>query len=85
MSTSGSAFASRLKESGVGPVPTTLPIVEEADATGAVAEAYQYFRENFGRSTVPGILKCFSASPEMVKIIIQLGATLVFSDGVLGR
>jgi uncharacterized peroxidase-related enzyme len=85
MSTSGYGVAAGLKQPGKGPVPTTLPVVEEADATGEIAEAYQYFREHFGRPAVPGILKCFSSSPEMLKIIIQLGSTLVFSEGVLGR
>ena len=85
MSSSGYAVASGLKQPGRGPVPTNLPVVEEADATGEIAEAYQYFREHFGRPAVPGILKCFSSSPEMLKIIIQLGSTLVFSEGVLGR
>ncbi len=85
MSTSGYAVASGLKQPGKGPVPTNLPVVDEADATGEIAEAYQYFREHFGRPAVPGILKCFSSSPEMLKIIIQLGSTLVFSEGVLGR
>jgi uncharacterized peroxidase-related enzyme len=85
MSSSGYAVASGLKQPGKGPVPTNLPVVEEADATGEIAEAYQYFREHFGRPAVPGILKCFSSSPEMLKIVIRLGSTLVFSEGVLGR
>jgi uncharacterized peroxidase-related enzyme len=85
MSTSEYTVATGLKPPGKGPVPTTLPVVEEADATGEIAEAYQYFRERFGRATVPGILKCFTSSPEMLKIIIQLGSALVFSEGVLGR
>jgi uncharacterized peroxidase-related enzyme len=85
MSTSEYAVASGLKQPGKGPVPTNLPVVEEADATGEIAEAYQYFREHFARPEVPGILKCFSSSPEMLKIVIQLGSTLVFSEGVLGR
>ena len=66
-------------------IPTYLPVIEETDATGEVAEAYDYFRVHFGRPAVPGILKCFSSSPEMLRIIIQLGSTLVFSEGVLGR
>src|SRR5271163_4398874 len=85
MSTSEYVIASGLKQPGKGPVRTNLPVVEEAEATGEVAGAYEYFREHFGRSTVPGILKCFSSSPEMLKIIILLGSTLVFSEGVLGR
>src|SRR5271169_1203541 len=85
MSTSEYVIASGLKQPGKGPVRTNLPIVEEAEATGEVASAYEYFREHFGRSTIPGILRCFSSCPEMLKIIIQLGSTLVFSEGVLGR
>jgi len=85
MSTSGYAVASGLKQPGKRPVPTNLPVIEEADATGEIADAYQYFREHFARPSVPGILKCFSSSPEMLKIVIQLGSTLVFSEGVLGR
>jgi len=85
MSTSDYAVASGLGQVGMGPVPTHLPVVEEADATGEVADAYRYFREHFGRPAVPGILKCFSSSPEMLRIVMQLGSTLVFSEGVLGR
>jgi uncharacterized peroxidase-related enzyme len=66
-------------------VPTNIAVVEDVDATGEVAEAYRFFREHFGRPEVPGILKCFSSSPEMLRIIMQLGSTLVFSEGVLGR
>ncbi len=66
------------------PVSTHLPVIEETEATGEVAEAYGYFREHFGRPSVPGILKCFSSSPEMLRIIIQMGSALVFSEGALG-
>jgi uncharacterized peroxidase-related enzyme len=85
LSSSEYAVAAGLKQPAKGPVSTHLPVVEEADAAGDVAEAYQYFREHFGRPTVPGILKCFSSSPAMLRIIIELGSTLVFSEGVLGR
>jgi uncharacterized peroxidase-related enzyme len=85
MSTSEHAVAPGLELPGKGPVQTCLPVIEEAEATGEVADAYEYYRENFGRPTVPGILKCFSSSPETLRIIIQLGSTLVFSEGVLGR
>jgi uncharacterized peroxidase-related enzyme len=85
MNTSEHTVSSRPDSSAKAPVPTYLPVVEEADATGEIAEAYQYFREHFERPAVPGILKCFSSSPEMLRIIIQLGSALVFSEGVLGR
>jgi uncharacterized peroxidase-related enzyme len=85
MSTSQQEVVSGLGHAAKSPTPLYLHVIEEADATGEVAEAYQYFREHFGRPIVPGILKCFSSSPEMLRIIIQLGQSLVFSEGVLGR
>jgi uncharacterized peroxidase-related enzyme len=66
-------------------VQTNIPVVEESGATGEVAEAYDYFRSNFGRPDVPGILKCFSSSPLLMKQIIAMSSTLLFSDGNLGR
>jgi len=85
VSSSDFAVAAEAEQPGKLPAATYLPVIEEADANGEIAAAYGYFRERFGRPSVPGILKCFSSSPEMVKIIIQLGETLVFSEGVLGR
>ena len=35
-------------------VPTKLRIIEEADAEGETAAAYQYCRDTMGRQDVPG-------------------------------
>ena len=67
------------------PMRTNITVVEEADASGEIGEAYQYFRDHFGRLEVPGILKCFSSSPELLRTIMQLASTLLFSEGCLGR
>jgi hypothetical protein len=40
-----------------------LPLIEESEATGEVAEVYAKYHELFGRSSVPGILKCFATHP----------------------
>jgi uncharacterized peroxidase-related enzyme len=64
---------------------TNLPIVEEADATGAVAEAYGYFREHFGRHQVPGILKCFATHPPLLRQMMGIASTMLFCEGVLTR
>src|SRR5580692_4228854 len=66
-------------------VQTNIPVIEENEATSEVADAYDYFRANFGRPDVPGILKCFSSSPALMKQIMAMSSTLLFSDGRLGR
>lgn len=62
-----------------------LPVVEEADAVGEVADLYERFRSHFGRPTVPGILKCFATHPVMARHMIGLAEGLVFVDGFLSR
>jgi uncharacterized peroxidase-related enzyme len=62
-----------------------LPIVEEADATGEIAELYDRYRSHFGRPTVPGILKCFATHPVLLKNMMDLAENLLFIDGFLMR
>jgi uncharacterized peroxidase-related enzyme len=64
---------------------TTLPIVEEDAATGAVAQAYADYRERFGRQDVPGILKCFATHPPLLEQMIALASSLLFTEGQLTR
>lgn len=66
-------------------VLTNIPVVEEGEAEGALLEAYESFRKNFGRPYVPGILKCFSSSPALLTEIMAMSSILLFSDGHLGR
>jgi uncharacterized peroxidase-related enzyme len=69
--------------------PTTatgkIKVVEDADAAGAVKEAYDYWRAGSGRKNVPGILKCLSARPDFLKEAVDFSNTLQFSDGHLSR
>jgi len=62
-----------------------LPVVEEADATGEVAELYERFRSHFGRPKVPGILKCFATHPALLRNMMGLAENLLFVDGFLTR
>lgn len=62
-----------------------IKVVEDADATGAVEEAYDYWRASSGRSKVPGILKCFSARPDFLTQAVDFSNTIQFSDGHLTR
>jgi len=66
-------------------VKTHIPVVQESEATGEVAAAYQYFRDQSGRQDVPGILKCFSFSPALLRQMVDISSTLLFADGYLTR
>jgi uncharacterized peroxidase-related enzyme len=64
---------------------TKIKVIEDADATGDVAEAYDYWRASSGRKKVPGILKCFSARPDFLKQAVDFSNTIQFSEGHLSR
>lgn len=59
--------------------------VEEAEATGEVAEIYQAYREKNGRPHVAGLLKCLSLRPDFLKDVVDFSDHLLFSDGHLTR
>jgi uncharacterized peroxidase-related enzyme len=65
--------------------PTNLAVIEESAATDEVAVLYDYFRTHFGRPDVPGILKCFATHPPLLRHMMVISETLIFSDGALGR
>ena len=64
---------------------TKIRIVEDADATGDVAVAYDDWRAGSGRKQVPGIIKCFGARPDFLQQVLQFSNTVHFSDGHLSR
>jgi uncharacterized peroxidase-related enzyme len=64
---------------------TTISIVEEDAATGAVAKAYADYRARFGHHHVPGILKCFATHPPLLEQMIALAASLLFAESDLTR
>jgi uncharacterized peroxidase-related enzyme len=64
---------------------TNLPVVEEAEATGEIAELYERYRSHFGRPTVPGILKCFATHPVLLRNMMGLAEGMLFADGYLTR
>lgn len=66
-------------------VHTRIRIVEEDEAESETAEAYQYFRETMGRQDVPGILKCFGSNPAATRLMVDMGASILFIDGSLTR
>src|ERR1700722_7396201 len=64
---------------------TKIRIVEDADATGETAAAYDFWRAGSGRQKVPGIIKCLGARPDFLLRVIELGNTVHFSEGHLSR
>jgi uncharacterized peroxidase-related enzyme len=66
-------------------IATKIKVIEDGEATGDVAEAYDYWRAGSGRTKVPGILKCLSARPDFLKQAVDFSNTIQFSDGHLSR
>lgn len=62
-----------------------LAIVEDSTASPDVQSLYEHFRVSFGRTEIPGILKCFATHPPLLEHMIGLAKNMVFSDGALGR
>jgi uncharacterized peroxidase-related enzyme len=64
---------------------TRIRIIQEDDAQGDTAAAYQYFRDTMGRQDVPGILKCFGTNPAAARLMVDMGSSVLFVDGHLTR
>ena len=64
---------------------TKIAIIEDAQATGDVAAAYDAWRAGSGRKQVPGIIKCFGARPDFLRQVLQFSNTVHFSEGHLAR
>jgi Carboxymuconolactone decarboxylase family len=64
---------------------TKIKIIEDAEATGETAAAYDLWRAVSGRQQVPGIIKCFGIRPDFLRRVIELGNTVHFSEGHLSR
>jgi Carboxymuconolactone decarboxylase family len=71
--------------SAAKPYPTKITIIEDAEAIGEVAAAYDCWRAGSGRRQVPGIIKCFGARPDFLRQVIEFSNTVHFSDGHLSR
>ena len=64
---------------------TKIRIIEDSDASGETAAAYDYWRAGSGRKQVPGIIKCFGSRPDFLRQVIQFSNTAHFSEGHLSR
>ena len=64
---------------------TKIKIIEDVEATGETAAAYDFWRTGSERKQVPGIIKCFGARPDFLRKVIELGNMIHFSEGHLSR
>ena len=66
--------------------PTTkIRMIEDSEAKGDTAAAYDYWRARSGRQQVPGIIKCFGARPDFLRQVVDFSNTVHFSEGHLSR
>jgi Carboxymuconolactone decarboxylase family len=65
--------------------PTKIRIIEDAEATGEAAAAYDFWRAGSGRNQVPGIIKCFGARPDFLRQVVEFSNKIHFSEGHLSR
>jgi hypothetical protein len=64
---------------------TKIKVIEDAEATGETAAAYDFWRQGSGRQKVPGIIKCFGARPDFLRQVVEFSNTVHFSEGHLSR
>ena len=64
---------------------TKIRIVEDEDAAGELAAAYDFWRAGSGRQQVPGIIKCFGARPDFLRQVVEFSNRVHFSEGHLSR
>jgi len=62
-----------------------IKLIQDADATGETALAYDEWRAKSGRMQMPGILKCFGARPDFLRQVLAFSDTIHFSEGHLSR
>ena len=74
-----------LPGSSAGKYPTKIRITEDAEASGEVAGAYDFWRAGSGRNQVPGIIKCFGARPDFLRQVVEFSNKVHFSEGHLSR
>ena len=68
------------------PQPTTkIKLIEDAEATGETAAAYDAWRTKSGRTQMPGILKCFGQRPDFLRHVMAFSDNIHFSEGHLSR
>jgi hypothetical protein len=77
--------AGAVPDSSADRYATKIRITEDAEASGEVAAAYDFWRAGSGRQQVPGIIKCFGARPDFLRQVVEFSNKIHFSEGHLNR
>jgi uncharacterized peroxidase-related enzyme len=64
---------------------TKIRIIEDEEAIGETAVAYDFWRKSSGRQKLPGIIKCFGARPDFLRQVVEFSNAVHFSEGHLSR
>jgi len=64
---------------------TKIKVIEDGEAVGETARAYDFWRAGSERQKVPEILKCFGQRPDFLRQVADFSNTLHFSEGHLSR
>ena len=59
--------------------------IEDEEAVGETARAYDFWRASSGRQKIPGIIKCFGQRPDFLRQVVEFSNTVHFSEGHLSR
>lgn len=73
------------QDTSVGSKSTKIQVTEDADASGDLAAAHDFWRASSGRRQVPGIIKCFGARPDFLRQVVEFSNKVHFSEGHLTR
>ena len=74
-----------LSSSALAKSASKIRIIEDEEATGETARAYDFCRAGSGRPKVPGIIKCFGLRPDFLRQVVEFSNTVHFSEGHLSR
>lgn len=69
----------------VSKVGLKIKLIQDAEATGDTAVAYDEWRAKSGRTQMPGILKCFGQRPDFLRQVMEFSNTVHFAEGHLSR
>jgi uncharacterized peroxidase-related enzyme len=62
-----------------------LTFINEEPASEEVAGLFSYYKQQFNRETIPGILHSFSTHPPLLRHMMDLAEEMLFVDGHLSR
>lgn len=67
------------------PTSANLPLVEEGAADAEIRALFAHYRERFARTDLPGIVLCFATNAALLKGMLEIAETFLFSESLLSR